>query len=126
MIRFDKIFALIMELVIPHFPKPVATYQFGAFFEKRPARKYQGQTLLVFRTLTSKLATMGTVMAVISVIFTATLLTEGSGLVFNGIFRGRAAETACFDLYFGIEGKNRNPGSYLEYIDESRFCIRFT
>ncbi len=90
-----------------------------AFFEKRPARKYQGQTLLVFRTLTSKLATMGTVMAVISVIFTATLLTEGSGLVFNGIFRGRAAETACFDLYFGIEGKNRNPGSYLEYIDEN-------
>ena len=35
-LRIDKIFALIMELVIPHFPKPVATYQFGAFFEKRP------------------------------------------------------------------------------------------
>nr|WP_276951837.1 FtsX-like permease family protein [Acetatifactor muris] len=88
-----------------------------AFFEKRPARKYQGQTLLVFRTLASKLATMGMVMAVISIIFTATLLTEGSGLVFNGIFRGRAAENACFDLYFGIEGKDQDPGPYLEYID---------
>lgn len=88
-----------------------------AFFEKRPARKYQGQTLLIFRTLASKLATMGMVMAVISMIFTATLLTEGSGLVFNGIFRGRAAENACFDLYFGIEGEDQDPGPYLEYID---------
>lgn len=87
-----------------------------AFFEKRPARKYQGQTLLVFRTLASKLATMGIVMAVISIIFTATLLTEGSGMVFNGIFRGRAAENACFDLYFGIEGEDQDPSSYLEYI----------
>lgn len=88
-----------------------------AFFEKRPDRKYQGQTLLVFRTLASKLATMGMVMAVISVIFTATLLTEGSGLVFNGIFRGRAAENACFDLYFGIEGEDQDPSPYLEYIN---------
>lgn len=87
------------------------------FFEKHPTRKYQGQTLLVFRTLASKLATMGIVMAVISVIFTATLLTEGSGLVFNGIFRGRAAENACFDLYFGIEGEDQNPNSCLEYIN---------
>lgn len=90
-----------------------------SFFEKRPARKYQGQTLLIFRTLTSKLATMGMVMAVISIIFTATLLTEGSGLVFNGIFRGRAAENACFDLYFGIEGEDPDPSSYLEYIKEN-------
>lgn len=30
-----------------------------AFFDKRPARKYQGQNLLVFRPLTAKLATMG-------------------------------------------------------------------
>ncbi|GFI24606.1 hypothetical protein IMSAGC011_03408 [Lachnospiraceae bacterium] len=58
-------------------------------------------------------------MAVISIIFTATLLTEGSGLVFNGIFRGRAAENACFDLYFGIEGDDQNSNSYLEYIREN-------
>lgn len=43
------------------------------FFDKRPARKYQRQNLLVFRSLTAKLATMGTLMAIISMIFTATL-----------------------------------------------------
>lgn len=89
-----------------------------AFFEKRPALKYQKQNLLIFRTLAAKLATMGIVMAIISIIFTATLITEGSGLVFNGIFRGRAAESACFDLYFGIEGENQNPSPYLDYIAE--------
>ncbi len=89
-----------------------------AFFEKRPARKYQGQNVLIFRTLTAKLATMGIVMAVISMIFTATLLTEGSGLVMSGIFRGRSVESACFDLYFGIEGENQDPGPYMDYITE--------
>lgn len=89
-----------------------------AFFEKRPTLKYQGQNLLIFRTLAAKLATMGIVMAVISMIFTATLITEGSGLVFNGVFRGRAAESACFDLYFSIEGENQNPSPYLDYIAE--------
>lgn len=89
-----------------------------AFFEKRPALKYQKQNLLIFRTLAAKLATMGIVMAIISMIFTATLITEGSGLVFNGIFRGRAAESACFDLYFSIEGENLDPNPYLDYIAE--------
>lgn len=90
-----------------------------AFFGKRPALKYQGANLLVFRTLASKLATMGTVMAVISMIFTATLIAEGSGLVINGISRGRAAENSCFDLYFGIEGTEQDPGPYLDYIAEN-------
>lgn len=36
-----------------------------AFFNRRPARKYQGQNLLIFRTLTAKLATMGMLMATI-------------------------------------------------------------
>ena len=36
-----------------------------AFFEKHPGRKYRGQTLVIFRTLTAKLATMGVVMATI-------------------------------------------------------------
>lgn len=90
-----------------------------AFFERRPVRKYQGQNLLIFRTLTAKLATMGIVMSVISMIFTATIMVEGSGLVFNGLFRGRAAEQACFDLYFGIEGKQREPQVYLDYIKEN-------
>ena len=89
-----------------------------AFFDKRPARKYKGQNLLVFRTLTAKLATMGVLMATISMIFTATLISEGSGLVFRGLFEGRAAENACFDLYLGV-GDGRDPAFYLDYIHEN-------
>lgn len=90
-----------------------------AFFDKRPERKYRGQNLLIFRTLTAKLGTMGVLMAVISLIFTATIMVEGSGQTFNGLFRGRAAESDCFDLYFGIEGEERNPSPYLDYIAEN-------
>ena len=86
-----------------------------AFFDERPALKYKGHDLLVFRTLTAKLATMGVLMAVISMVFTATLISEGSGLVFRGIFEGRAAENTCFDLYIGV-GDGRDPAVYLDYI----------
>lgn len=87
-----------------------------AFFDRRPARKYKGQNLLVFRTLTAKLATMGVLMATISMILTATLISEGTGLVFRGLFAGRAADTACFDLYLGMEGKDRDYSLYQDYI----------
>ena len=70
-----------------------------AYFDRKPERKYQGQNLMVFRTLTAKLATMGIVMATVSLLFTATLLTEGAGMVFNGIFQGRLEKNA-FDLLF--------------------------
>ena len=89
-----------------------------AFFEQRPARKYRGQNLLIFRTLTAKLATMGVLMAVISLLLTATLMVEGSGLVFRGLFEGRAAESACFDLYLGV-GDGRDPAAYVDYINEN-------
>jgi len=88
-----------------------------AFFDKRPARKYAGQNLMVFRTLTAKLATMGILMATISMIFTATLISEGTGLVFRGIFEGRAANYACFDLCIGISSKENDHAPYLDYID---------
>ena len=87
-----------------------------AFFDKRPARKYRGVTLLVFRTLTAKLATMGVLMATISMVLTATLISEGTGLVFRGLSLGRAAEDICFDLYIGMEGADRDYSLYQEYI----------
>ena len=90
-----------------------------AFFDGRPARKYRGQSLLVLRTLTAKLATMGVLMATISMIFTATLISEGSGLVFRGLFAGRAAENACFDLLISIDDPNRDHSAYLDYIGEN-------
>lgn len=89
-----------------------------AFFEKRPARKYRGQNLLVFRTLTAKLGTMGIVMATISLLLTATLAVLGTGLVFRGIFDGRAAEHSCFDLYIGTGAKGKPVDQeYLDYIE---------
>ena len=89
-----------------------------AFFEKHPAGKYRGQNLLVFRTLTAKLGTMGMVMATISLLLTATLIALGTGLVFRGIFDGRAAEHTCFDLYIGAGEKGRPVDqAYLDYIE---------
>ena len=90
-----------------------------AFFDRRPARKYRGQSLLVFRTLTAKLATMGVLMATISMIFTATLISEGAGLVFRGLFAGRAAENACFDLYIGAAGDGLVSQDYFDYIQDN-------
>ena len=91
----------------------------SAFFDRRPARKYRGQSLLVFRTLTAKLATMGVLMATISMIFTATLISEGAGLVFRGLFAGRAAENACFDLYIGAAGDGLVSQDYFDYIQDN-------
>lgn len=90
-----------------------------AFFDRHPARKYKGQNLLVFRTLAAKLATMGVLMATISMIFTATLISEGTGMVFHGTFAGRAAENACFDLYIGMEDTDRLRTEYADYIEKN-------
>lgn len=91
-----------------------------AFFDKRPVRKYRGQNLLIFRTLTAKLGTMGIVMATISLLFTATLITLGTGMVFRGIFTGRAAEHSSFDLYIGgCESGRQINREYLDYIDQN-------
>lgn len=90
-----------------------------AFFDKRPARKYRGQNLLVFRTLTAKLGTMGVVMATISLLFTAMLIAEGTGLMFSGLFSERAAEDGAFDLYIGSAAEGGVSEEYLEYIGKN-------
>ncbi len=88
-----------------------------AFFDRHPERKYQGQTLLIFRTLTAKLATMGMTMATIALLFAATLLTEGAGMVFNGIFQGRT-ERDSFDLLY-TTGSRENMDICLDYVKEN-------
>lgn len=90
-----------------------------AYFEKHPRQKYQGQTLLIFRTLTAKLATMGVVMATIALLFTATLISEGCGLIFRGLFYGRARENTCFDIMIGLSGLSQDHGEYLAYIHDN-------
>lgn len=91
-----------------------------AFFEKRPSRKYRGQRLLVFRTLTAKLGTMGVLMATISLLFMATVLTVGLGMVFNGIFWGRVEKNNCFDLVLAAhDSQEAAYGACLDYMREN-------
>lgn len=89
-----------------------------AWFDEKAERKYKGERLLVFRTLSAKLATMGVVMATIALLFTATLISEGSGLVFHALFQSRDEQTTCFDLFIGsTDRKEENFDDYLAYID---------
>ena len=84
-----------------------------AWFEKHGARKYQGQNLLVFRTLCAKMATMGVIMATIALLFTATLISEGSGMTFHMMLRNRTALLSCFDIIFS----SVEPEAFTECID---------
>lgn len=87
-----------------------------AWFDKRPKQKYQNQTLLVFRTLSAKLATMGIVMATIALLFTAVLIAQGAGLTFSALFQNRAKQTTCFDLFISDSDLETNFDEYLNYI----------
>ena len=88
------------------------------YFERRPEQKFRNRTLLVFRTLSAKLGTMGVLMATISLLFTGTLIAEGTGIIFHALFQGRAEQTTCFDLFIGTEepAPDRFDG-YLAYVD---------
>lgn len=89
-----------------------------AYFDKRPEKKYSGHVLLIFRTLSAKLATMGVVMATIALLFTATLISEGTGMLFHTLLQSRNEQTTSFDLYIASTGRDENRfDDYLAYID---------
>lgn len=89
------------------------------FFDKRPGSKYKGNNLLIFRSLSSKLSTMGVVMATIALLFTATLIAEGSGIIFNTLGQSRTEQTTCFDLFIGTESDDEQRfEDYINYINE--------
>lgn len=89
-----------------------------AYYDKHAVRKYRGQTLLIFRALSAKLATMGVVMATIAMLFTATLITEGTGILFHALLRNRAVQTTCFDLFISSSGGDTARfDEYLSYIE---------
>ncbi len=90
------------------------------WFEKHAAQKYQKQNLLIFRTLSAKLSTMGVVMATIALLFTATLVSEGTGMVFRAIFVNRAEQVTCFDLMLGFrEQSEKAIKDFMEAIEDS-------
>lgn len=91
-----------------------------AYFNRRPQQKFKGNTMLVFRALTLKLGTMGVVMATISMLFTATVIAEGSGMVFNVIFKNREEQTTSFDLYISYVSQRKNTmKEFKNYIDDN-------
>lgn len=90
-----------------------------AWFDKRPTHKYQGQNLLIFRTLSAKLNTMGIIMATISLLFTAVLICQGSGLIFGAIFESRQTAEACYDIFIGTDTPDRDCGDFIDYIESS-------
>lgn len=94
-----------------------------AYFEKHPAKKYKNTNLLVFRSLGAKMTTMGITMATIAVLFTATLISEGSGLLFANQFERNAVLYSNFDLFISSSFKQADFTDYKEYI-QSNIPIR--
>ena len=90
-----------------------------AWFDRRPRRKYEGQTLLIFRTLSAKLNTMGIVMATIALLFTAVLISQGTGLIFGAIFESRQTAETCFDIFIGTETPTQDCSDLIAYIESS-------
>ena len=90
-----------------------------AWFEKRPGCKYQGQTLLIFRMLIAKLNTMGIVMATISLLFTAVLISQGTGLIFSAIFETRKGQETAFDIFIYTDSPDGDFRDFTDYIDSS-------
>lgn len=90
-----------------------------AFFKKHPLIKYKGTNLLVFRSLASKLTTMGITMATIAVLFTATLAAEGCGLLFANMGQRRIELTTKFDFYVGSSDINSDLADYQRCLQEN-------
>lgn len=90
-----------------------------AFFDKRPSKKYKGNTLLVFRSLSAKLASMGITMGTIAMIFTATLLSEGAGLLFQNQFNQYEQLITAFDLFIAAPAEKADMAVYEDYINEN-------
>jgi|GEM_PF-3862643 len=90
-----------------------------AFFDKRPAKKYKGTNVLVFRQLSSKLKTMGIVMATVGVLFTITLIAEGAGLQFSNQFQRNEELRTKFDFYVSNTGGEDGLEEYQKFLHEN-------
>lgn len=95
-----------------------------AYFERHRARKYRGQTLLIFRTLSARLSAMGVLMATIAMLFTATLITEGAGMIFQKLFQNRAERNACFDFLASTEDPEKAEYVWFSNYVTSAFPLR--
>lgn len=83
-----------------------------AYFNARPARKYAKVNLLVFRSLSAKLATMGITMATLALLFTGTLVTESMGVSMTYAMNRRVSLYTQFDLFIGKRQAAADFGDY--------------
>ncbi len=51
---------------------------------------------------------MGVVMATIALLLTATLITEGAGMLFHVLLQDRNEQTTCFDLFISSFERDRH------------------
>lgn len=90
-----------------------------AFFDKHLKRKYAGNTLYVFRSLSSKVGSMGVTMSVISLLLTATLIAIGTGLAFNHFFMRNAKLETGHNLFISTYDIDSGFDDYKKYIREN-------
>lgn len=88
-----------------------------AYFEKHEKKKYRGNTLFVFRSITSKVSSLGITLSVISILLTATLIAVGSGLSFNHLFIRNAELETAHNIF--ISSKESDFSDYRKYADEN-------
>lgn len=89
-----------------------------AYYEKHERRKYAGNTLYVFRSITSKVGSMGITLSIISILLTATLIAVGTGLSFNHLFMRNAELETAHSIYIGSE-EATDFTEYRRYISEN-------
>ncbi|WP_044481751.1 ABC transporter permease [Paenibacillus antibioticophila] len=121
LITYDATFSLIGAFAIIFF---LFTFYISfssgisAYFKKHERKKYSGNTLYVFRSLASKVGSMGITLSVISILLTATLIAVGTGLSFNHLFMRNAELETSHSIYIGSEEK-ADFSEYKIYIDEN-------
>lgn len=95
-----------------------------AWFDRHPHQKYKGLALPLFRSLSAKLAATGIVMATVSLLLTATFLTEGSGILFHILLQYRAEQTTCFDLFLSSQERGWDNFQDYQACIDSRLSVR--
>ncbi|MCC8023676.1 MAG: ABC transporter permease, partial [Clostridiales bacterium] len=86
-------------------------------FAEHPRRKYRGESMFLFRALTSKVNSMTVTMTVLALLFTLTMAGIGFGAVFSDVF-DRRVEMLAFDLSIGFTDSRAEADEYLAYVEE--------
>lgn len=92
-----------------------------AYYNKRPERKYKNTNLMVFRSLSSKMTTLGVTMATIALLLVVIISAEGIGLLFSNQLKRTETLYTNYDLFIAIYDKDEvfDFSAYDAYIAEN-------